>query len=109
MLKTLCVLMCGACCFSAYSAAPPTDESPFSIQRTPFGSGTPDLSGYENAKPVNGLGVWHVPQYLPGFPTAATVWPRVVSVRCKGGLCEGYVITPELGRGEYLFVVPRNE
>lgn len=58
----------------------------------------------------------HVPQYMPYYPTAAVIWPRVVEVPCEkteaGELrCEGYNWTPAMGRGEYLFFVPkvRNE
>jgi hypothetical protein len=53
--------------------------------------------------------VWHVPQYLPGFPTAATIWPRVIILQCASDLCSGYEITPEMGRGEYLFFVPEKK
>lgn len=49
-------------------------------------------------------GIYHVPGYLPGHPTAATIWPRVVEVKCKKGLCDGPQWTPALGRGEYLYV-----
>ena len=55
--------------------------------------------------------VLHVPQYLPGFPTAATIWPRIVEVNCesnKGQLqCEGFHWTPDMGRAEYLFITPK--
>lgn len=73
------------------------------IERRLFGSGLQNATGTENAQPVGDLGVWHAPQYLPGFPTAATIWPRVVEVHCVNGVCGGYAITPEMGRGEYLF------
>ncbi|RDI04682.1 hypothetical protein DFO48_11632, partial [Comamonas sp. AG1104] len=39
----------------------------------------------------------------------ATIWPRAIPVKCKGGQCEGYVITPQMGPGEYLFFVPTSE
>ena len=73
------------------------------IERMLFGSGSQDASGMEKADPVADFGVWHAPQYMPGFPTAATIWPRVVDVRCANNTCTGYLITPEMGRGEYLF------
>jgi hypothetical protein len=77
------------------------------IERVYMGSGSQDVAGTENADPVADFGVWHVPQYMPGFPTAATIWPRVVEARCtEGNACAGYLITPEMGRGEYLFFRP---
>lgn len=79
------------------------------IQRNILGSGiqnTPITSQSDVATPVGDYGVYHVPQYMPGFPTAATIWPRVVEVQCQNDLCEGYENTPALGRGEYLFFKP---
>ncbi len=72
-------------------------------------------SKVENAKIVDNSGlendILHGTQYLPGFPTAATIWPRVVAVPCvkadKGLKCEGYRWSPALGRGEYLFITPQ--
>jgi hypothetical protein len=80
------------------------------IRRSAYGSGEPGKSGFENAVPVDGK-VYHAPQYLPGSPTAASLWARVVQVRCisvapQGMHCEGYQWTPELGRAEYLFFTP---
>lgn len=55
-------------------------------------------------------GIFHAPQYMPGYPTAATLWPRVVDVQCKkvGAVlnCDGYNWMPEYGRGEYLMIHP---
>jgi hypothetical protein len=82
---------------------------PLQVERVPYGSGLQNANGMENAEPVGDLGVWHVPQYLPGFPTAATLWPRVVELRCIGSTCPGYEVTPALGRGEYLFFRPMRE
>jgi hypothetical protein len=76
------------------------------IERVYFGSGLQNAAGFENAEPVGDYGVWHVPQYMPGYPTSETIWPRVVEVRCTGDQCEGYTISPSLGRGEYLFFKP---
>ena len=79
------------------------------IQRNILGSGiqnTPITSQSDVATPVGDYGVYHVPQYMPGFPTAATIWPRVVEVEGQNDLCEGYENTPALGRGEYLFFKP---
>ncbi|HEY8608129.1 MAG TPA: hypothetical protein VIM12_13525 [Noviherbaspirillum sp.] len=89
-------------------------EPVFEIERVPFGSGTPSegyTSGTETARIVRD-GLYHVPNHLPGYPTAATLWPREVPVACGGGdgpgslSCEGYRIHPTIGRGEYLFVRP---
>ncbi len=55
-------------------------------------------------------GIYHAPQYMPGYPTAATLWPRVIDVQCKqvGAVlnCNGYNWLPEYGRGEYLMIHP---
>ena len=79
------------------------------VERQALGSG--NLSnGYEQAHnmPDN---LVHVPNYLPGFPTAATIWPRVVTVTCSDDgsvvLCNGYNVNQySIGRGEYLFAKP---
>lgn len=79
------------------------------IQRNILGSGIQNVSVTSQsdvALPVGDYGVYHVPQYMPGFPTAATIWPRVVEVECQNDLCAGYESTPALGRGEYLFFKP---
>lgn len=77
------------------------------IEREVLGSGTPGKSGYEQALPVLENDIYHAPQYMAAYPTAATIWPRVVEVPCKntGGVlkCQGYNWTPKMGRGEYLF------
>lgn len=80
------------------------------IQRNILGSGLQNVSvsaQTETAIQVGDYGVYHAPQYMPGFPTAATIWPRVVEVECQNDLCAGYENTPALGRGEYLFFKPR--
>jgi hypothetical protein len=97
-----------ACCLAtavaAGAAAPPPKV--LRIERMNMGSGLQNVRGTENAEPVGDLGVWHVPQYMPGYPTSATIWPRVVIVPCSTELCAGYEVTPDMGRGEYLFFVP---
>lgn len=79
------------------------------IVRNELGSGTPGSGGFERAM------IWendivHAPQYLPYYPTAATIWPRVLELKCtKSGAvlkCPGYNWSPEMGRAEYLFVKP---
>jgi len=103
MTKTV-FLWIAACCVATASAGPVVPN--LRIERVTFGSGLQNASGTDNAEPVGDLGVWHVPQYLPGYPTAATIWPRVVVIQCANELCSGYEVTPELGRGEYLFFRP---
>ncbi|ABR91413.1 Hypothetical protein mma_1596 [Janthinobacterium sp. Marseille] len=79
------------------------------ILRNEYGSGTPGVQGMENASSM-GNDLYHAPQYLPGHPTAATIWPRVVDVPCvktiKGLQCQGYEWQPKLGRAEYLYFRP---
>lgn len=104
MIKTLLLWTAAFCVASASSAA--TTATDLRVERIPMGSGLQNLTGAENAERVGTLGVWHVPQYMPGYPTAATIWPRVVILQCENELCAGYAITPEMGRGEYLFFEP---
>lgn len=86
------------------------------IYNTPLGSGTPgSTSKLEDAKPVMD-GMYHAPQYMPGYPTAATLFPRVVDVECTEtddlstnsmkSVCNSYNWSPAMGRGEYLFIRP---
>ena len=81
------------------------------ISSEPFGSGSPggNQAGYEAAGKV-AEGVYHAPQYMPGYPTAAVIYPRVIEVQCDHNdknvevvECDGYHWKPEYGRGEYLF------
>ena len=79
------------------------------VFRTENGSGQPGISGAENAVKW-GNDIYHAPQYMPGHPTAATLWPRVVDVTCKQivdkVICDGYNWMPAMGRGEYLMIRP---
>jgi len=79
------------------------------VGRSELGSGTPGVSGFETASKWDNS-IFHAPQYMPGFPTAATLYPRVIDVQCTGTLtvlnCKGYNWLPELGRGEYLMIRP---
>jgi hypothetical protein len=86
------------------------------IQRVPFGSGTPSVGvtdGYE-AAPYVTSGLYHVPGYLPYGVEPEAVPPRVVTVNCHIGsfaghttwYCNGYSITPDLGRGENILIQP---
>ncbi|RIX85346.1 hypothetical protein [Acidovorax cavernicola] len=100
--RTLFLWVAASCVATASVAATPIIR----IERMPLGSGLQNASGTENAEPVGDYGVWHVPQYMPGYPTSATIWPRVVIIQCNVARCSGYEVTPELGRGEYLFFRP---
>lgn len=96
--------------FIAAVAALAAHAGDVTVDRVHYGSGQPSLNGVENVTVVEN-NVMHSPQYLPGFPTAATIWPRVVEVPCtakgNGLQCDGYRWTPSLGRAEYLYVVPK--
>ncbi len=79
------------------------------VERQPLGSGQPEAVGIEPAIKWDN-NIYHAPQYMPGHPTAATLYPRVVDVQCtQAGTilnCKGYNWLPELGRGEYLMIRP---
>lgn len=86
----------------------------FQIERMASGSGTPavgETNGTEAAEHVAD-GLYHAPNFLPGFPTAATIWPREVPITCdldrttQRKTCSGYRVIPAIGRGEYIFVRP---
>lgn len=110
MYKLAILISIAVICQSTLAApAPIQANEPLQIKRKLLGSGEPGRPGIEQAQPVGDFGVWHVPQYLPGYPSAATIWPRVISVKCRSGQCEGYAITPEMGPGEYLFFAPSSD
>jgi len=79
------------------------------VVRHQLGSGTPGFIGLEPATHL-GQGIYHAPQYMPQYPTAAVLWPRVIDVECqeegKRFVCDGYNWIPALGRGEYLYIRP---
>lgn len=50
--------------------------------------------------------IYHSPQYMPNYPTAAPIWARVVDVECEGDSCKKIDYLPEMGRAEYLFFRP---
>ncbi|MDP9601083.1 hypothetical protein ABL840_21655 [Variovorax sp. NFACC27] len=106
MTRTVLLLWLAACCATTAAAAASVAQPTLRVERMNMGSGLQNARGTENAEAVGSLGVWHVPQYMPGYPTAATIWPRVIVIQCTNDLCAGYEVTPEMGRGEYLFFVP---
>lgn len=79
------------------------------IERTPYGSGEPGQGGAEAAVRVEN-NIYHAPQYLPGYPTAASLWPRVIRVQCQQAgdalQCDGYHWAEWMGRAEYLYFTP---
>lgn len=109
-MKKLIALMAVALAASAQAIS--VNDAPLNVERHLLGSGSPSENGNgaEVAVPVLSNDIYHAPQYLPYFPTAATIWPRVVEVECQhsvvGKICEGYDWAPSMGRAEYLFVRP---
>jgi hypothetical protein len=80
------------------------------ITREEFGSGQPYANGTENAVKWDN-NIFHAPQYMPGYPTAATLYPRVLNIPCTivsndALSCKGYNWVPQYGRAEYLMVQP---
>jgi hypothetical protein len=79
------------------------------ISNQALGSGTPGAATAEASTRWDG-DIYHSPQYMPGHPTAATLYPRVVDVECKRTgdslNCKGYNWSPDMGRGEYLMFRP---
>lgn len=83
------------------------------VMRNQLGTGTPApmiTVGDQQAVYVDD-GYYHIPQYLPNHPTAATIWPRVVEVECEKidskVICEGYHWAPAQGRAEYIMIIPK--
>jgi len=99
------------------------------VKNEELGSGTPNSGFPEIQHQYNAVadkwdpreGIFHAPQYMPGYPTAATIFPRVLDVECVSNgktsnddlihdrdaiKCNGYHWLPEMGRGEYLFIRP---
>jgi hypothetical protein len=88
------------------------DLATIPVIRNQLGTGTPASRitvGNEVATYVDD-GYYHIPQYMPSFPTAREIWPRVVNVECDKVhgevVCDGYHWTPAMGRGEYIMIIP---
>ncbi len=79
------------------------------VTREALGTGQPELSGMEQTTKWDN-NIYHALQYMPGYPTAATLYPRVIDVPCtQSGTtlqCKGYNWSPDMGRGEYLMIHP---
>lgn len=92
-------------CFLAVACTLSSADS--AINQRVLGSGSPsNTGGVENAFQVL-PGVYHSPQYLPHWPTAATLWPRVIDIECEDlKNCPAYNYAVAHGRAEYLFYRP---
>jgi len=97
-MKTLAAIL-SIVVFSAHANVTIKNES--------YGSGNGNI---ENAFEVEN-NIFHAPQYMPGYPTSAVIYPRVIDVECEktvdGLNCGGYNWLPSNGRGEYLFFRPQ--
>jgi len=104
-----------AAALGLWSLAACAQDASFDVVRVasvPLGSGVPVAGGIAEPSIADRVaeGEYHVPGYMPGHPTAAMLWPRVVYVPCKrtearGALsCAGYEISPL--RGEYVYLRP---
>ncbi len=85
------------------------------INNEPLGDGPPSHTMTVGTTKAYywGDGLYFVPGYMPGWPTAATMWPRVVTVKCvketDGTIhCDGYEIRDQQiqHRGEYILFRP---
>jgi outer membrane protein OmpA-like peptidoglycan-associated protein len=110
MKRLIPLLLCGlvGTAFAQQNLSALNDQSSlmsdFKVRNLPLGSGIPGNEGsFSNAWSV-APGLWEVAGYLPYYPTAATIWPRVVQINCNNGVCDGYNVIPALGRGEYLYI-----
>lgn len=114
-MKTMPIAMAVAVTLGIASAnviallAPTNALAQVEITRSELGAGTPYSVGSEKADRWSN-DIYHTPQYMPGYPTAGVIYPRVVDVECKRSadniVCSGYDWAPELGRGEYLLFRP---
>lgn len=57
--------------------------------------------------------LYHVPQFMPGYPTSATIWPRVTKTKCRFEnrtvYCDPVRLTQYGDRTEYLFFTEREK
>lgn len=108
--KGVLVALLGVLAVLVVSPGAATAADSVAVGNSVLGSGTPGAAGSTEATPVMD-GMYHAPQYMPGSPTAATIYPRVVDVNCTkvGGMvkCDGYDWSPDMGRAEYLMIRPK--
>lgn len=116
-MKSIAVFLLSAAAGTAAVASDlkaPAPGDSIQVERVRFGSGTPapvSVAGKDTAAFVAD-GLYHVPGFMPGYPTAATIWPRELPLECVSNpvdgtpACGGYRVLPAVGRGEYIFVRP---
>ena len=94
--------------FVALALMAGTAVAQVTVHTNEMGSGTPGSAQQQATQWDNDL--YHAPQYLPGYPTSATIFPRVVDVPCTktsaGVECSGFNWSPSMGRAEYLLIRP---
>lgn len=81
------------------------------IENTLLGSVNKEVGNGDFVEIYNNI--YHTTQYMPGFPTAATIWPRVIEIDCnqfKNYMgCKSYFYSQSFGRAEYLFFSPKEK
>lgn len=120
-MKKIITLLAAFVSISSYADAVPgekvknsyQDISSIIVMRKQLGVGYPTpmvTVGNQKAIRVDD-NYFHIPQSMPFYPTAGIIWPRVIELDCEkieeNLVCEGYSWQPRMGRGEYLFVVPK--
>lgn len=81
------------------------------IENKPLGSGNATVGKSQAIEVYHGL--YFVPQHMPGYPTSAVIWPRVIETDCDLFSttlhCNGYNDKSGKGRAEYLFYTAREK
>lgn len=106
----------GVSCAYAQSAPEAVNNQPaVFIKNEQMGSGAPAVQVTMGSSIAQywGDGLYFIPGYYPGYPTAAVMWPRVIEVPCvkndDGSLsCQGYEIYSQQAgnRGEFILFKP---
>ena len=96
-------------CFMIFAATAVAKE--ITVHGMAYGSNSQDLTITSAEETYPGSGLYSVPSYMPGYPTAGVIYPRVIDIKCieaaSGKVdCDGYNWSPSMGRGEYLLVHP---
>jgi hypothetical protein len=119
------ILFLGFLLFSSHAFAdvPTTAINGSGSEQSPYGVVTFENMQMGTGQPSNntsgstigmywGNGLFFVPGYLPGYPTAGVLWVRVINVNCQkvvGGLsCDGSALHSQQinNRGEYILYRP---
>lgn len=57
--------------------------------------------------------LYHVPQFMPGYPTSATIWPRVIKTKCRFEnrtvYCDPVRLSQYGDRSEYFFFTEKEK